>query len=130
MSEWDFYMSIQDVFSITGRGTVVVGHIEKGQIHIGEEVTLQSTGTSVTVTGIEMFRKTLDSASAGDNVGLLLRGIDKNEVFSGDVLVKGTNTSAYREFYNPVVENTEYYTEPIKPKPVKTGCLFAFLTNK
>ena len=130
MEGYDFYLVIEDVFSITGRGTVVTGRIQKGQIHIGESVTLLRTNAQIEVTGIEQFRKVMDSASEGDNVGLLLRGVGRDEVVSGDVLTKGAGTSDYREFYNPVMEEntpTQNYDTP--PKPIKTGCLWSFLVK-
>ena len=82
-------MPVEDVFSITGRGTVATGRIETGVIHVGDKV--QIVGLSdefkdTTVTGVEMFRKLLDEGEAGDNVGLLLRGIDKDEVKRGEVI--------------------------------------------
>jgi translation elongation factor EF-Tu-like GTPase len=84
-----FRMTVQDVFSITGRGTVVTGRIEAGTIATGSTVRLtrhDGATRDVEVSGIEVFRKKLDAASAGDNVGLLLRGIDKTDVAAGDVL--------------------------------------------
>ena len=83
-----FLMPIEDVFSITGRGTVATGRIETGVIHVGDEVELLGLGEDKksVVTGVEMFRKILDEGRAGDNVGLLLRGIDKNEIKRGMVL--------------------------------------------
>ena len=79
-----FLMPVEDVFSITGRGTVATGRIETGVIHVGDEVELLGLGEDKksVVTGVEMFRKILDEGQAGDNVGLLLRGIDKNEISS------------------------------------------------
>ena len=85
-----FLMPIEDIFSITGRGTVVTGRIEAGTIHVGDAVELVGFGDAprgTTVTGVEMFRKLLDQGEAGDNVGLLLRGIDKDEVKRGMVVV-------------------------------------------
>ena len=83
-----FLMPVEDVFSITGRGTVATGRIETGVIHVGDEVELLGLGEDKksVVTGVEMFRKILDEGQAGDNVGLLLRGIDKNEIKRGMVL--------------------------------------------
>ncbi|MCS7092965.1 MAG: elongation factor Tu [Patescibacteria group bacterium] len=95
-----FLMSIEDVFSISGRGTVVTGRVERGTIKLNEEVEivgLRETKKTV-VTGIEMFRKTLDEARAGDNVGLLLRGIEKNEVFRGQVVAKPGTITPHTEF--------------------------------
>ena len=88
-NEKPFLMPIEDIFSITGRGTVVTGRIETGTIHVNDPVELVGFGDaprSTTVTGVEMFRKLLDQGEAGDNVGLLLRGIDKNEVKRGMVI--------------------------------------------
>ncbi|MGA9831345.1 MAG: elongation factor Tu, partial [Trebonia sp.] len=91
-----FLMPVEDVFSITGRGTVVTGRIERGTIHTGETVDIigiKEKAQSTTVTGVEMFRKILDDGQAGDNVGLLLRGIKREEVERGQVVIKpGTNT--------------------------------------
>ena len=86
--EKPFLMPIEDVFSITGRGTVVTGRIETGRVKVGDEVQLLGLGEDKksVVTGVEMFRKILDEGEAGDNVGLLLRGIDKNEVKRGMVI--------------------------------------------
>ena len=83
-----FLMPVEDVFSITGRGTVATGRIEAGVIHVGDEVEILGLGEDKksVVTGVEMFRKLLDQGEAGDNVGLLLRGIDKNEIKRGMVL--------------------------------------------
>ena len=83
-----FLMPVEDVFSITGRGTVATGRIEAGVIHVGDEVQILGLGEDKksVVTGVEMFRKLLDQGEAGDNVGLLLRGIDKNEIKRGMVI--------------------------------------------
>ena len=84
-----FLMPVEDVFSITGRGTVLTGRIETGVIHVGDPVEIIGLGEKAitsTCTGVEMFRKLLDQGEAGDNVGLLLRGIDKNEVKRGMVI--------------------------------------------
>ena len=85
-----FLMPVEDVFSITGRGTVATGRIERGRIKVGEEVALVGFGSDkkTVVTGVEMFRKLLDDGQAGDNVGLLLRGVDKKDVERGMVLAK------------------------------------------
>src|SRR6195256_2428788 len=85
--EKPFLMPVEDVFSITGRGTVATGRIERGVVKVGEEVALVGFGASkkTVVTGVEMFRKLLDQGEAGDNVGLLLRGIEKNEIERGMV---------------------------------------------
>jgi elongation factor Tu len=95
-----FMMAIEDVFSITGRGTVVTGRIETGVVHVGEAVEiiglreLQKT----TVTGVEMFRKLLDEGQAGDNVGLLLRGIGKDDVERGQVVAVPGSITPHTEF--------------------------------
>ena len=83
-----FLMPVEDVFSITGRGTVATGRIETGVVKVGDEVQIMGLGANLksTVTGVEMFRKILDEGEAGDNVGLLLRGIDKNEIKRGMVI--------------------------------------------
>ena len=86
-----FLMPIEDVFGIKGRGTVVTGRIERGQVKTGEEIEiigLDRATRKVVVTGVEMFRKTLDSGQAGDNVGCLLRGIERDDVERGQVLAK------------------------------------------
>jgi len=83
----DFLMSIEDVFSISGRGTVVTGRIEKGRVKVGEDVEIVGLGATQksTCTGVEMFRKLLDQGQAGDNVGVLLRGVKKEDVQRGQV---------------------------------------------
>src|ERR1700723_637119 len=94
--EKPFLMPVENVFSITGRGTVVTGRIERGVVHTGEVVDIigiKEKPTSTTVTGVEMFRKLLDEGQAGDNVGLLLRGVKREDVERGQVIIKpGTNT--------------------------------------
>jgi elongation factor Tu len=95
-----FLMPIEDVFSISGRGTVVTGRIERGIVKVGEEVEIvgiRDTQKS-TVTGVEMFRKLLDSGEAGDNVGCLLRGIDKEAVERGQVLCKPGSVKPHKKF--------------------------------
>lgn len=95
-----FLMSIEDVFTITGRGTVVTGRVERGQLKLNDEVEivgLKDTKKTV-VTGIEMFRKQLDYAEAGDNVGVLLRGIDRSEVERGQVLAKPGTVHPHKKF--------------------------------
>ena len=96
-----FLMPVEDVFSITGRGTVATGRIETGVVKVGDEVQLiglGSEGRKSVVTGVEMFRKLLDQGEAGDNVGLLLRGIDKDEVRRGMVLTHPGVVKPYSEF--------------------------------
>ena len=95
-----FLMSIEDVFTITGRGTVVTGRVERGQLKLNDEVEivgLKPTKKTV-VTGIEMFRKQLDYAEAGDNAGVLLRGIDRSEVERGQVLAKHGTVHPHKKF--------------------------------
>jgi elongation factor Tu len=95
-----FLMPIEDVFSISGRGTVVTGRIERGIVKVGEEVEIVGIRDTVktTVTGIEMFRKLLDSGEAGDNVGALLRGIDREGVERGQVLCKPGSVKPHKKF--------------------------------
>jgi elongation factor Tu len=99
-----FLMPVEDVFSITGRGTVATGRVERGQVKIGEEVELIGLGVhkKTVVTGIEMFRKELDSAIAGDNAGILLRGIDKKEIERGMVLAKTSSITPHKKFEGEV----------------------------
>ncbi len=99
-----FLMAVEDVFSITGRGTVATGRIERGMIKVGETVEIvgiKDTATT-TVTGVEMFQKTLDQGMAGDNVGLLLRGIDKEAIQRGMVLAKPKSITPHTEFEGEV----------------------------
>jgi elongation factor Tu len=95
-----FLMPVEDVFSITGRGTVATGRIERGIIKVGETVELvgMNSEKSTTVTGVEMFRKLLDEGRAGDNVGLLLRGVAKDEIERGMVLAKPKSISPHTKF--------------------------------
>jgi elongation factor Tu len=95
-----FLMPVEDVFSITGRGTVATGRIERGVVKVGEEVALVGFGATkkTVVTGVEMFRKLLDQGEAGDNVGLLLRGIEKNEIERGMVLAKPGSITPHHHF--------------------------------
>ena len=100
-NEKPFLMPIEDIFSITGRGTVVTGRIETGTIHVNDPVELVGFGDaprSTVVTGVEMFRKLLDHGEAGDNVGLLLRGIDKKEVKRGEVVAKPGSITPHKHF--------------------------------
>jgi elongation factor Tu len=95
-----FLLAVEDVFSITGRGTVATGRIERGQVKVGEEVEivgLQET-RKTTVTGVEMYQKTLDSGIAGDNVGVLLRGIDKTMIERGQVIAKPGSIKPHTKF--------------------------------
>lgn len=99
-----FLMPVEDIFSITGRGTVATGRVERGQVKIQEEVELIGLGVhkKTVVTGIEMFRKELDSAMAGDNAGILLRGIDKKEIMRGMVLAKTGSITPHKVFEGEV----------------------------
>jgi len=95
-----FLMPVEDVFSITGRGTVATGRIDRGKIKVGEEVEMVGFGTDkkTVVTGVEMFRKLLDDGQAGDNVGLLLRGIEKDQIERGMVLAKPGSIKPHTQF--------------------------------
>jgi len=99
-----FLMAIEDVFSITGRGTVATGRIERGKVKVGEEVEIVGIRDTrlTTVTGVEMFRKLLDEGMAGDNVGLLLRGIQKEDIERGMVLVKKGSITPHTKFEGQV----------------------------
>ncbi|MCU1683395.1 MAG: translation elongation factor Tu [Amycolatopsis sp.] len=96
-----FLMPVEDVFTITGRGTVVTGRIERGRVNVNEEVEIvgiKEKSQKTTVTGVEMFRKLLDQGEAGDNVGLLLSGIKREDVERGQVVVKPGTTTPHTEF--------------------------------
>ena len=96
-----FLMPVEDVFSITGRGTVTTGRVERGKVRVGETVEivgLAESPRSTVVTGVEMFRKLLDEAVAGDNIGTLLRGVDKNDVERGQVLAKPGSIKPHTKF--------------------------------
>ncbi|MFN4974557.1 MAG: elongation factor Tu [Bacteroidota bacterium] len=100
-----FLMSVEDVFSITGRGTVATGRIERGRIKVGEAIEivgLMESPLASTVTGVEMFKKLLDEGEAGDNAGLLLRGIEKNQIRRGMVLCKPGSITPHTEFKGEV----------------------------
>ncbi len=99
-----FLMPIEDVFTITGRGTVVTGRVERGVVNVGEEVEIVGIKPTAktTVTGVEMFRKLLDSGQAGDNIGALLRGTKKEEVERGQVLAKPGSVSPHTSFKSEV----------------------------
>ncbi len=96
----DFLMPIEDIFSITGRGTVVTGRIERGVVKVGEEVEIVGIRdtSKTTVTGVEMFRKLLDQGEAGDNVGVLLRGVKRDEIERGQVLAKPGSITPHTHF--------------------------------
>ena len=100
-----FLMPVEDVFTITGRGTVATGRVERGVLHLNEEVEIvgikEETRKTV-VTGIEMFRKLLDEAQAGDNIGCLLRGVKREEIVRGQVLCKPGSVTPHTEFEGQV----------------------------
>jgi elongation factor Tu len=99
-----FLMSVEDVFSITGRGTVATGRVEKGKVKVGDNIEIigmQETRKSV-VTGIEMFRKLLEEAQAGDNIGMLLRGVEKNQVERGQVIAVAGTIKPHKKFKGQV----------------------------
>ncbi len=102
--EKPFLMPVEDVFSITGRGTVATGRIERGKVTVGEEVEIVGLGVQkkTVVTGVEMFRKTLDEGVAGDNAGLLLRGVEKDEIERGMVLAKPGSITPHTKFEGEV----------------------------
>ncbi len=96
-----FLMPIEDIFSITGRGTVATGRVERGALHVSDEVEIvgiQEETRKVVVTGIEMFRKLLDEAQAGDNIGALLRGVQRTEIQRGQCLVKPGSVKCHKKF--------------------------------
>ncbi len=97
-------MPVEDVFSITGRGTVGTGRIERGMVNVGEEVEIVGMGAhrKTVVTGVEMFRKLLDRGEAGDNVGLLMRGVDKEELERGMVVAKAGSITPHTKFKGEV----------------------------
>ncbi|MBI2417748.1 MAG: elongation factor Tu [Ignavibacteriales bacterium] len=99
-----FLMPVEDVFSISGRGTVATGRVERGQVKVGEEVELIGLGAhrKTVITGVEMFRKELDQAMAGDNAGLLMRGVDKKEIERGMVLAKTGSITPHKKFIGKV----------------------------
>ena len=103
--ELPFLMSIEDVFSIKGRGTVVTGRVDRGKIKVGEEIEiigLQEQTMKTVCTGVEMFHKLLDQGQAGDNIGVLLRGINRDQVARGMVLAKPGSIKPHRKFQGEV----------------------------
>ncbi|MBQ2766475.1 MAG: elongation factor Tu, partial [Clostridia bacterium] len=117
-----FLMPVEDVFSITGRGTVATGRVERGQVRMSDNVEivgLADEKKTTVITGIEMFRKLLDYAEAGDNVGLLLRGIQKNEIERGQVLCKPGSINPHTKFTGQVYVLTE--KEGGRKKPFFAG---------
>ena len=100
-----FLMPVEDVFSITGRGTVATGRVERGIVKVGDEVEivgLKEEKRKVVVTGVEMFRKLLDFGEAGDNIGVLLRGVQRNEIERGQVLAKPGTVHPHTKFNSEV----------------------------
>jgi len=100
-----FLMPIEDVFTITGRGTVATGRVDRGRVKVGDEVEivgLTTTSRKTVVTGVEMFRKLLDSAQAGDNIGALLRGVERKDIERGQVLAKSGSIKPHTKFSGEV----------------------------
>ena len=121
-SDLPFLMPVEDVFSITGRGTVATGRVERGTVKVGDEVELvglAEESRKTTVTGVEMFKKLLPQAEAGDNIGALLRGIQKNEIERGQVLCKPGSIHPHTKFKGQVYVLTE--KEGGRKKPFFTG---------
>ena len=121
-SDLDFLMPVEDVFSITGRGTVATGRVERGTVKMGDTVEivgLTDEKKTTVITGVEMFRKLLDCAQAGDNVGLLLRGIDKKAIERGQVLCKPGSINPHTKFIGQVYVLTE--KEGGRQKPFFSG---------
>ena len=121
-SDLPFLMPVEDVFSITGRGTVATGRVERGTVKVGDEVELvglTDESRKTTVTGVEMFKKLLPQAEAGDNIGALLRGIQKNEIERGQVLCKPGTVKPHTKFLGQVYVLTE--KEGGRKKPFLAG---------
>ncbi len=121
-ADLDFLLPVEDVFSISGRGTVATGRVERGTIKVGdvvEIVGLTEEKQTTTVTGVEMFHKMMDLAEAGDNVGLLLRGIDKKGIERGQVLCKPGSIQPHTKFVGQVYVLTE--KEGGRKKPFFSG---------
>jgi elongation factor Tu len=117
-----FLMPVEDVFSISGRGTVATGRVERGTVKMADQVEivgLKAESSSTVVTGIEMFHKLMDMAEAGDNVGLLLRGVQKNEIERGQVLCKPGSVNPHTKFLGQVYVLTE--KEGGRSKPFFSG---------
>src|SRR4030066_1351570 len=96
-----FLMSVEDVFSIKGRGTVATGRVERGKVKVGDEIDIVGIRPDVkksVVTGVEMFNKTLDEGQAGDNLGVLLRGVEKDDLERGQVLVKPGTITPHKKY--------------------------------
>merc|ERR1711935_853709 len=131
--EKTFLMAIEDVFSITGRGTVATGRIERGVVKVGENVEIVGVGDtqSTTITGIEMFQKTLDEGFAGDNVGILLRGVTREDIERGMVLSQTGAITAFTADDGTAVEmvlpgdRIKMTAELIYPVAIEDGMRFA-----
>ncbi|MBQ4599153.1 MAG: elongation factor Tu, partial [Clostridia bacterium] len=122
MADKPFLMPVEDVFSISGRGTVATGRVERGTLHMSEEVEiigLTDERRKTVITGIEMFHKLMDEAQAGDNIGALLRGVQKNEIERGQVLCKPGTINPHTEFIGQVYVLTE--KEGGRQKPFFSG---------
>ncbi|ALP37370.1 elongation factor Tu [Paenibacillus sp. IHB B 3084] len=121
-TEKPFLMPVEDVFSITGRGTVATGRVERGTVKVGDEIEIigiQEESRKSVVTGVEMFRKLLDSAQAGDNIGALLRGVDRAQIERGQVLAKPGSVKPHTEFSAQIYVLTK--EEGGRHKPFFTG---------
>ena len=121
-SDLDFLMPVEDVFSISGRGTVATGRVERGTVKVSDTVEiigLSEERKSTVITGVEMFHKLLDQAEAGDNIGALLRGIAKNEIERGQVLCKPGTINPHTKFVGQVYVLTE--KEGGRQKPFFAG---------
>ena len=121
-ADLDFLMPVEDVFSISGRGTVATGRVERGTVKVSDEVEiigLTEERRKVVITGVEMFRKQLDQAQAGDNIGALLRGVAKNEIERGQVLCKVGSVNPHTKFVGQVYVLTE--KEGGRQKPFFSG---------
>ncbi len=117
-----FLMPVEDVFSITGRGTVATGRVERGEVKVGDEIEiigLQEEARKSVITGVEMFRKLLDSAQAGDNIGALLRGVDRTDIERGQVLAKPGTVKPHTQFTAQIYVLTK--EEGGRHKPFFTG---------
>ena len=117
-----FLLPVEDVFTISGRGTVATGRIERGQINVGDQaeiVGLVESSRTTTITGLEMFRKLLDSAVAGDNVGALLRGVERSDIERGQVIAKPGTITPHSEFKGQIYVLTE--SEGGRHKPFFSG---------
>ena len=125
-----FLMPIEDVFSIKGRGTVATGRIEQGKINVNEEVEIVGIKdtTKTVVTGVEMFKKLLDEGQAGDNVGILLRGVERDDIERGQVLAKPGSVTPHTEFDAEMVmpgDNISIKVKLLAPIAMEDGLRFA-----